>query len=543
MTQRKQNCWETTRCGREPEGALLSERGTCPAATDASFHGINSGVNGGRICWAVAGTFCNGKVQGTFAEKRHSCLECGFFKTVRQEEGVAKLDTKFLSFISRNGEKALFRNENYRFIRSGERFITQGEVGETAYVIQRGSCLVIVEKDGQLHPVNHYGEGDIVGGMGILTGEPHLAHVEAETDMELWALTRADFESISERDPELLNFLTELVANRFDSHRPTAYRTIGKYVATDIIGRGGFSIVYRGVHSTLNMPVAIKMMRHNLAMDRGFLGNFRGEAKTIAALNHENIVRIYDIEERYRTVFIVMELLEGESLKDLLRRIKRITVPLAMDILLQACRGLEYAHERGIIHRDVNPDNLFLLSGNRLKILDFGLACPSGTEDINLAGTAAYMSPEQIEGEAVSPRTDVYGLGAVAFEMLTGSKPFRGETTQEILNLHLTEDIPDPATLLPEISSELREFVQTAARRDPERRYPSVRHALEALRPLAERLDVTGRHVPARPRKMSNLLLFYPEEQQVALKSLMEEFSAKAQELGADLRIADFQAP
>ena len=320
-------------------------------------------------------------------------------------------------------------------------------------------------------------------------------------------------------------------------------KTLSHYKITRSLGAGGMGVVYEAEDSKLGRRVAVKFLSGDLQQDAPMLERFQREARAASSLNHPGICTVHAIEQHEGQFFIVMELLEGESLKDLLRRIKRITVPLAMDILLQACRGLEYAHERGIIHRDVNPDNLFLLSGNRLKILDFGLACPSGTEDINLAGTAAYMSPEQIEGEAVSPRTDVYGLGAVAFEMLTGSKPFRGETTQEILNLHLTEDIPDPATLLPEISSELREFVQTAARRDPERRYPSVRHALEALRPLAERLDVTGRHVPARPRKMSNLLLFYPEEQQVALKSLMEEFSAKAQELGADLRIADFQAP
>ena len=121
--------------------------------------------------------------------------------------------------------------------------MTQGAVEEMAYIIERGSCLVIVEKDEVLFPVDHYGEGDIVGGLGILTGEPRRAHIEAETEMDLWIMTRDQFDEFVEKDPALLEFITEIVADRFDSRRPTAYRAVGKYVTTDIIGRGAFSIV------------------------------------------------------------------------------------------------------------------------------------------------------------------------------------------------------------------------------------------------------------------------------------------------------------
>ena len=541
MEKGKLNCWEHRKCGRGPSGTRVAELGMCPAASDNSFNGINEGINGGRICWAVAGTFCGDKIQGSFAEKRESCLDCVFFKKVRSEEGSQNLDTKFLTFIAKNGNSPVFKHETYKVIKSGERLITQGEIGDTAYIIQRGSCLVIVEKDGLMYPVDHYGEGDIVGGMGILTGEPHLCHVEAETDMELWVLTKEDFDNISKDDPAILQFLTEFVANRLDSRRPTAYRSLGKYMATDIIGRGGFSIVYKGTHSALNMPVAIKMLRHNLALNEEFLDGFLHEATTIAGMNHENIVRIYDIEKRFRTVFIIMELLEGERLLDLLKRLKVIPLPLTVNILLQASYALEFAHEKGIIHRDVTADNIFLLPGNRVKVMDFGLACPVGTEDMNLSGTAAYMSPEQIDGEPVDSRTDIYGLGIVAYEMVTGMMPFQGESIQAVFDKQLHNDVPDPAEIVPDLPHDLRRFILKAVRRDPGQRYQNMDEVLKVLGPLSRRMGLaSGPELPEKP-KMTSLLLLYKDEHQQALTQLMEKFGKDVQELGVVLKISDFQ--
>lgn len=540
MVKAKLNCWEYCSCERGPSGSKISELGICPAADDFSFNGINDGTNGGRICWAIPGTLCRGEVQGSFAEKRKFCLDCTFFKHLHSEEGTKSSDTKFLSFISKDRKIPALKYTTYKVVKSGERLVTQGEVGDTAYIIQRGSCLVIVEKDGVMHPVDHYGEGDIIGGMGILTGEPHLSHVEAETDMELWALTKEDFERISQKDPTFLQFLTEFVANRLDSRRPTAYRTIGKYVAKNIIGRGGFSIVYKGIHSALNMPVAIKMLRHNLALNDDFLDGFLHEATTIAGMNHENIVRIYDIEERFRTVFIIMELLEGERLLDLLQRLKAIPFPLAVNILLQASHALDYAHKLGVIHRDVTADNIFLLRGNRVKVMDFGLACAVGTEDVNLSGTAAYMSPEQIEGEPVDARTDIYGLGIVTYEMVTGMMPFRGESIQAVFNRQLSHDIPDPAKIVPDLPKELRHFILKASRRDPNRRYQNMGEVLKALGPLGRRMGLTsGPELPEKP-KMTSLVLLYRDEHQQALTQLMEKFGKEAKELGIILKISDF---
>ena len=539
MSTKKLNCWEFMKCQREPGGARAVENGVCAAAMDSSYEGINYGKNAGRICWAVAGTCCGGEIQGTFAEKRDSCTSCPFYRLVQEEEGTSNTGHKLFNYFSEDEKKFLASKVTCKIIAAGERFIRQGDVQQTAYIIQRGACLLIVEKDGQLHPVGHLGRGDIIGIRSFLTGEPQSAHVEAETLMELWALDKNLFDNISKEDPELLEFLTELVASRFDSRRPTADRVIGKYMATDIIGRGGYSIVYRGLNTDLSMPVAIKMLRHNLAMDPDFINGFRNEAKTIASLKHENILRVYDIEERFNTVFIIEELVEGESLEDMLRRLKCIPPKLSVSFLIQLCSGLQYAHKKGIIHRDINTSNIFVQQNDRLKILDFGLSCLIGTEDFASFGTMAYMAPEQIQSEPMDQRTDIYALGITAFEMLAGERPFPETDPQKPIDLHLNCGIPDPAGVAPNIPETLRQFIIKACRQDPGQRYQTVTQALDDLNRLADELGIASKRPTDEKINMTSLFIVYNENQQPAVKQLMENLRAQAEELGIDLKAAD----
>jgi serine/threonine protein kinase len=377
--------------------------------------------------------------------------------------------------------------------------------------------------------------------MAILTGEPRSAHVEAETDMDVWVLDKACFEDLSRRDSELMGFLTELVADRFDSRRPIADRTIGKYIATDIVGRGGYSIVYKGIHAGLNMPVAIKMMRHDMVAVPDYLVNFRNEAKIIARLNHENIIRVFDIEERFKTVFIIMEYLQGESLRDLLIRLKRIPLKLAVDYLVQILTGLNYAHGEGIIHRDINTANIFVQPDDRIKIFDFGIACQAGTEDYLLGGAFPYMAPELFDGEPADERTDIYALGITAYEVLAGQRPYPEESAGSLMKLHRTQDIPDPAASIPEIPDALRRFIIKACRRDPTQRYQRVATALEDLLPLAGLIGL--RHVQARPvaRRRTKIVLSYNGENLEPLQRLLEKFTNEAKELGIELTPIDFK--
>jgi CRP-like cAMP-binding protein len=484
MTHSKVNCWQYLRCGREPGGARAGELGVCPAATDATFDGINAGTCAGRFCWAVSGTLCGGECQGTYARKRATCLDCPFYLRVQFEEGTANLRTKFLRFVTPGA--SMLKGLEYRHIRRGTRFIVQGEAGSCAFIIQRGACMELVERDGDLHPIAHRSVGDVVGMLTLLTGEPETAHVEAETDLEVWAIDKARFETITHRDPDLLSFLTELVAERFDSRRPTAERTIGPYLATDIIGRGGYSIVYKGVVTGGNRPVAIKMLRHHLALHSDFIESFRKEARIISSLHHENILRVYDTLERFRTVFIIMEYVEGRSLRDLLAQQGHLPPEAAVGYLRQACAAMVHADCKGLVHRDINPGNMMVLSDGRLKLIDFGLACPAGTEDFEIGGTCAYWAPELIDGQPADRLSDIYALGITAYELLTGVTPHAAENAQRFFELRKAAEIPDPGTCVRDMPARLREFVLTACRREPRKRYRDAAHALRALEEMAE---------------------------------------------------------
>ena len=304
------------------------------------------------------------------------------------------INTPLLNAIPQEAKCPLLNAMSPRQLKAGARLICQGDEGDNFYLIQSGSCIVSVEKQGVKHPVARLKAGDVVGEVALLTGEPRTAHVDAETDMTLWCLTRAQFDRLCLEYHDLRDFLTELLTYRLSTERLTADRKVGKYVINDILGRGGWSTVYRGVHSSLNMPVAIKMLKHTMAMDLDFSEKFKNEAKIIANLNHENIVKVYDIDEMYRTIFIIMEYLEGLSLEYILNNMPRLPLSRVLDIILQVGAGLSYAHEQGIIHQDVKPGNIIIQPNDRAKILDFGLACSPGTIDFCLPGTVYYMSPE-----------------------------------------------------------------------------------------------------------------------------------------------------
>jgi serine/threonine protein kinase len=434
----------------------------------------------------------------------------------------------------------LIKKMGRRFAKAGERIIKQGEISDSAYIIKSGTCRLVVEKSGNLLPVSHLGKGEIIGMVSLLTGEPQHVHFEAETDMEIWELNKELFDDISREDPAWLDFLTEILVNRLDSPRPIADRAIGKYVLTDIIGRGGYSIVYRGLHTGLNMPVAIKMMKHNMAMEPEFLTGFRNEAKTIASLTHDNIIKVFDIEEQFRTIFIIQELIEGESLNDMLIRLGNLSPKLAVDCLIQICSGLEYAHKKGIIHRDINSANIFVQRNDRIQILDFGLACPIGTEDFASLGTVAYMAPEQIESEKLDERTDIYALAITAYEMLTGTRPFPEDDIQALMQMHLNEDIPDPGNLVNNLPDGLREFILKAGRRKPSDRYQNAARVLEDLQQLSSDLGITIENKKPEQFNTASIYLKYKDYQKSDLKKLMSTISNHAKDYGIKIKAPEF---
>jgi serine/threonine-protein kinase len=261
----------------------------------------------------------------------------------------------------------------------------------------------------------------------------------------------------------------------------------GRYRLDAQIGRGGMSTVYRAFDTVLERPVAIKLMHREIASDSDQLERFRREARSVAQLNHPYIVTVIDAGEEPSddggphgagTPYIVLEYVEGETLKELIRREGPLEVPQAIAYAIEIARALGAAHERLIVHRDVKPQNVLIGSEGGAKITDFGIARTLTEEGLTVPGrvlgTTDYVSPEQALGQPVTGQSDLYSLGIVLYEMLTGEVPFRGETPVAVAMRHVREQVPDVQRLRPEVSAATASVVDRAVAKDLARRYPDA---------------------------------------------------------------------
>jgi serine/threonine protein kinase len=278
-----------------------------------------------------------------------------------------------------------------------------------------------------------------------------------------------------------------------------------------------------------------------MAMDEDFLSRFQNEARTIANLNHENLVKVYDIEHLYRTVFIIMEYLDGRSLLDILVEQQRLSPEGTLDILLQICRGLEVAHSQGIVHGDIKPGNIFIEKNNRAKLVDFGLACPMGTRSTRIVGTPKYFSPEAIRLGPVDERSDIYSLGLATYRIVTGEEAFFTADIANLCAMHLYEETPDPHKVMPNLPLELREFILKATRKSPEERFQNVGEIIHYLLPLSQRLGLDVGSDAKRKSHMMGLFVFYRDEQTAMIKRLVDDFSQELGKIGTELRQTDFK--
>ena len=250
-----------------------------------------------------------------------------------------------------------------------------------------------------------------------------------------------------------------------------------RYVIKRKLGSGGMADVYLAEDQELGRHVALKLLNDRHAADEQFVERFRREAQSAAGLNHPNIVSIFDRGRAEGTYYIAMEYLDGRTLKELLVRNGPTPIPIAIDYARQILGALSFAHRNGIIHRDIKPHNIVVGGDGRLKVTDFGIARSGAsqmTEAGSIVGTAQYLSPEQARGAPVDPRSDLYSLGIVLYEMLTGHVPFTGDTPVEIAMKHLSQ-IPDPPSKLrPEVQHDLDAVVMRALAKDPDQRYASA---------------------------------------------------------------------
>ncbi len=268
-----------------------------------------------------------------------------------------------------------------------------------------------------------------------------------------------------------------------------AGQSLGGYQLEEEIGHGSMGVVYRGKQIALGREVAIKVLPMGLARDVSYVARFIREAQIIAGLNHPNIVHIYDAGQQNKLLYFVMEYVQGPTLSNLLYLDGTIPQHLALEYSAQIADALDTAYkERDVIHRDIKPENLMLDRWGKIKVMDFGLARATGHQPITVAktlvGSIYYASPEQVWGNTLDNRSDVYALGVVLYEMVTGQRPFTGRSMPELTQAILTGSAHSPSALNNEITPELEHIILTAMARDREERYEDAGLMARDLRAL-----------------------------------------------------------
>ena len=274
-----------------------------------------------------------------------------------------------------------------------------------------------------------------------------------------------------------------------DSH-PWTGKMLGKYEIGPLLGQGGMAQVYKGCHPALQRDVAIKLIHSYLVDQEGFIERFKREAQLIAALRHPNIVQVFDFDTQDGVYYMVMEYIDGQTLSAKLgqMRTQNALLPFSQvnDLFLSLCSALHYAHSLGMIHRDIKPGNVMFTSKGQPVLTDFGLAKIVGgtthTTSGLVVGTPMYMSPEQAYGESGDARSDIYSLGVMLFELVTGYPPFQGDTPLSILFKQVNDPLPSPRKINPRVPEEISQIIIKATAKKPQDRYQSCVEFAEALR-------------------------------------------------------------
>ncbi len=259
-----------------------------------------------------------------------------------------------------------------------------------------------------------------------------------------------------------------------------------RYQIIKSIGEGGMANVYLAYDTILDRNVAVKVLRGDLANDEKFVRRFQREALSASSLSNPNIVEVYDVGEDNGEYYIVMEYVEGKHLKALLKKRGKLTVPEVIDIALQITNGLSVAHDSYIIHRDIKPQNILILENGLIKITDFGIAVAMNatqlTQTNSVMGSVHYLPPEQASGKGATLQSDIYSIGILMYELLTGKLPFRGDNAVEIALKHLKEPMPSIRDELPDIPQSVENIILKATAKNPKNRYPDAREMHEDLK-------------------------------------------------------------
>lgn len=282
------------------------------------------------------------------------------------------------------------------------------------------------------------------------------------------------------------------------------FRKSERYEVIDLVGQGGMGQVYKAIDRELDEVVALKLLKPKLSSDPVVISRFKQEIKLTRKIKHKNVARIFDLGEVGGFKFISMEYIDGKSLKDLILSGGQLSIPLAMHVWRQVLEGVAAAHDEGIVHRDIKPQNIMVSRDYTAFVLDFGIARSLDSEDLFqkgvLIGSPAYMSTEQALRKEIDHRSDIYSLGVLLFELLTGQTPFRAHSLVAAANKHVTETPPDPRTIRPEIPEWMAKLILRCLEKDPAARWQTVREMIAevssrdtgALAPAAERGGARG---------------------------------------------------
>ncbi|BCZ45484.1 protein kinase [Clostridium gelidum] len=269
---------------------------------------------------------------------------------------------------------------------------------------------------------------------------------------------------------------------------------LNRYELLEKIGEGGMGIVYKAKCHLLNRFVAVKILKSELNNYEDFVAKFRREANSVASLSHQNIVNVYDIGSENNIDFIVMEYINGKTLKQVINQNVKLSPRKAIEISLQIAKALECAHKNNIIHRDIKPDNILITEDNIVKVADFGIAkvvdSSTLTNSNNVIGSVHYFSPEQAKGRSVDCRTDIYSLGIVMYEMVTGQVPYNAESSISVAIMHINEPVIPPKEVITDIPEDINQSILKALEKEPINRYRTAKEMVSILNAIKEDFDL-----------------------------------------------------
>ena len=269
---------------------------------------------------------------------------------------------------------------------------------------------------------------------------------------------------------------------------------LNRYELLEKIGEGGMGIVYKAKCTLLNRFVAVKILKSELSDYEDFIARFKREANSIASLSHTNIVNVYDAGSENNINFIVMEYVNGKTLKEIIKENARLSPLKTLDIALQIAKALQYSHKNKIIHRDIKPDNILITKDNIVKLTDFGIAKVSDSVTItnsnNIIGSVHYLSPEQAKGKLVDCRTDIYSLGIVMYEMVTGQVPYNGENSISVAMMHIQEPVIPPKEVITDIPENINKVILKALEKEPINRFQTSKELAEILNAIKDNFNL-----------------------------------------------------